>query len=130
MGMAGRAMGLLGCLGKPSPGDGIQSRFWDWPAGELADAVTAVIDRFQRSFNLIKFLLLERDEAQRKIPVKSIRSRVAEVGTEFRALFRGEADQFADVRLGLFLECIQLLTLAGPIRGLSSNLFEMVTLPG
>jgi hypothetical protein len=130
MGMAGRAMGSLGSLGTSGPGDGIQSRFWDWPAGELADTVTAVIDPFQRSFNLIKFLLLERDQAQRKIPVKSIRSRVAEVGTEFRALFRGEADQFADVRLGLFLEFKQLLTLAGPIRGLSSSPFEMVAFLG
>jgi hypothetical protein len=52
------------------------------------------------------------------------------VGTEFRALFRGEADQFADVRLGLFLEFKQLLAVAGPIRGLSSNPFEMVTLTG
>lgn len=72
MGMAGCAEVSFGCLGKPGPGDGIQARFWDWLAGELADTVTPVINPFQRGLNLIKFFLLERDEAQRKIPVKSI----------------------------------------------------------
>ena len=74
----------LGWLGKPGPGDGGQPLSGDLLTSELTNTVAAVVDSLQRCFNLVKLLLLERDQAQSKVPVKGISGSVTEVCTEFR----------------------------------------------